>query len=87
MLPGEWAQAFKAWAAVEPMSTREVIAARERSSAASHRIVIRYRAGVDAQMRVVYRGVVYEIIGDPLPDKESGREYLTIMASTGLTNG
>jgi head-tail adaptor len=38
-------------------------------------------------MRIVYRGAVYAIVGKPLPDKKSGREYLTILVSEGLTDG
>ncbi|HHM6256747.1 TPA: head-tail adaptor protein, partial [Pseudomonas aeruginosa] len=33
------------------------------------------------------RGVPYKIEGKPIPDKRSGREYLTILVSEGVTDG
>lgn len=87
MLPDGWAEAFTVWASVEPMSTRDVLAAQEQQSAANHRIIIRYRRDVSTQMRIVHRNQVHEIMGEPLPDKVSGLEYLTIMTATGLSDG
>lgn len=46
-------------------------------------MVIRYRADVDASMRVAYRNKYYNILA-VLPDAESGREHLTLMTSEGV---
>ncbi|KPC32529.1 Head-tail adaptor [Pseudomonas syringae pv. cilantro] len=74
-------------ASVEPLSSRDLIAAQAAQSDASARIVIRYRAGVLPTMRILFRGEVYSIKGQPLPDTVSGLEYLTILVSKGVLNG
>lgn len=50
-----WPIVAEVWAAIEPLSTRESFAAQQAQSTASHRITMRYRAGIDGSMRVVYR--------------------------------
>lgn len=87
MLPG-WETAWdKVPASVEPLSARDLIAAQAGQSEASARIVIRFRAGVLPTMRILHRGDVYNIQGPPLPDPDSGLEYLSILVSKGLNDG
>lgn len=74
-------------ARVEPLSARDLIAAQAAQSEATARMVIRYRPGVLATMRIVYRGEVYSIEGPPLEDDKSGRDYLTILVSKGVKDG
>lgn len=74
-------------ASVEPLSARDLIAAQAAQSQASGRILIRYRPGVLATMRIVHRGEVYEIQGQPMPDPVSGLEYLTILVAKGVNDG
>jgi SPP1 family predicted phage head-tail adaptor len=74
-------------AAVEPLSARDLIAAQAGQSEATGRMVIRYRGGVLPTMRILYRDGVYNIQGPPLPDPESGLEYLTILVAKGLNDG
>jgi len=50
-------------------------------------MVIRYRAGVLPTMRILHRGDVYNIEGPPLPDPDSGLEYLTILVAKGVNDG
>jgi head-tail adaptor len=50
-------------------------------------MVIRYRAGVLPTMRILHRGDVYNIQGQPMPDPVSGLEYLTILVSKGVDDG
>lgn len=71
---------------VEPVSGREFIAGQATQNEVTARIVIRYRAGVTSAMRAVHRGTTYNIEA-VLPDKSSGREYLTLMVSGGLSEG
>lgn len=82
-----WVEFAKAWAAVEDLSARDMIAAKAGQSQVTGRIVIRYRAGVLPTMRVVHRGETYSIEGPPLADKKSGLEYLTLMVSKGAKDG
>jgi SPP1 family predicted phage head-tail adaptor len=85
MLPG-WQNVATLWASVEPLSAREFIAAQAGQSEITARVTIRYRPGIDATMRILHRGQVYNIHG-PLPDPESGRHYLTLPVSMGVNDG
>lgn len=86
-LTGEWADVATVWGSVQPLSSRDLIAAQAAQSQATKRIVIRFRAGIDSTMRILHRGAIYDIVGQPLEDKASGLEYLTILVSVGVTNG
>ncbi|MBI6558126.1 phage head closure protein [Pseudomonas syringae] len=74
-------------AAIEPLSARDFIAAQAGQSEATARVVIRYRAGVLPTMRILYRGDTYDIKGPPLPDPDSGLDYLTILVAKGVNDG
>lgn len=78
--------AEKVPAAIEPSSVREFISAQAMQSSVTARIVIRRRPGIDATMRIVHRGQVYNIHG-VLADPESGLEYLTLPCSEGVSDG
>lgn len=67
------------WANIEPLSVKDVLMAQASGSQARLRCVIRYRNDITSQNQIRYRGKVYKIDGDPLPDKDSGREYLTLI--------
>lgn len=77
----------KVAASVEPLSARDLIAAQAGQSEATGRMVIRYRPGVLPTMRIIYRDEVYNIQGPPLPDPDSGLEYLTILVAKGVNDG
>jgi len=64
-----------------PLSSRDYIAAQASQSAVVARARIRYRDGVQSSMRLQFRGVTYTVEGPPLPDNESGLEYLTLNLS------
>lgn len=72
-----WVPVASVWAAVEPLSAREFVAAQAVQSNVSVRITVRYRPGITAAMRILHDGKVYGITG-VLADKDSGREYLTL---------
>lgn len=74
-------------ASIEALSARDLIAAKAGQSEITGRIVIRYRAGVLPTMRVVHRETIYNIQGQPLPDKVSGLEYLTLLVAAGVNDG
>ena len=82
-----WVEFAPAWAAIEPLSARDFMAAQASQSEASGRITIRYRPGVLPTMRILHLANIYTIIGPPLPDKNSGLEYLTLLVSTGVNDG
>jgi len=82
-----WQMFASTWAAVEPLSAKDLIAAQAAQSEATARIVIRYRPDVLSSMRIVHRGQIYSIEGPPLEDQKSGQEYLTILVSKGVKDG
>lgn len=83
-------QAWSDWLAAEPaevvpLSGREFIQAGGKHAAVTARITIRWRPGVDATMRVLFDGGIYNIEA-VLPDP-SGRRWLTLMVSEGASDG
>ncbi|GAB3282599.1 phage head closure protein [Larkinella harenae] len=83
MNPVIWQEVAKVYAAIEPLSTRDFIAAQAEQSKIIARIIIRYREGITADMRALHNGKIY-VFSAPLADKDSGLEYLTIPVSEGV---
>jgi SPP1 family predicted phage head-tail adaptor len=73
-------------AAIKPLSAREFIAAQQTNSEVTGRIVIRYRAGLNAKMRFLHGSTAYNIAG-VLPDMDSGLEYITFPVGSGVNEG
>ena len=84
-----WVEVATVWAAIEPLSAREFIAAQATQSKTVARVVLRFRDGLNAAMRLVHlRTGRPDVIYNPaafLPDVESGLEYLTAPVSTGVS--
>ncbi|CAA2107644.1 phage head closure protein [Variovorax paradoxus] len=85
-----WVSVAEVYAAIEPLSAREFLAAQAVQSQVTARIVIRHRPGMVGALRLVHmvngaRGTVYNPAGF-LPDKESGLEYLTSPVSAGVSD-
>lgn len=78
---GDW------WVAIEPLSTREFMAAGAMQGKATARIIGRYRPDVTSAMRIKHNDAIYSIEGPPLADKESGLEYITLLVSQGTNKG
>jgi SPP1 family predicted phage head-tail adaptor len=85
----DWAAVDTVWAAIEPLSAREFIAAQATQSQIVARIVIRHRDGLDASMRLVHvRTGRPDVVYNPaafLPDVDSGLEFMTAPCSTGVS--
>jgi len=85
----EWAEVATVRAAIEPLSAREFIQSQATQSQITARVIIRFRDGLNAAMRLVHvRRDMADVIYNPhgfLADKESGLEYLTIPVSTGVS--
>jgi SPP1 family predicted phage head-tail adaptor len=84
-----WVEVATVWAAIEPISGREFIQSQAKQSQITARIMIRFREGVTAAMRLVHvrrnmADVVYNIHA-LLADKDSGLEYITMPVSTGVS--
>jgi SPP1 family predicted phage head-tail adaptor len=72
-------------AEIYPMSGREFVAAQSIQSGVNTKIVIRFRDGVQAAMRVVHGSNIYNIKA-VLPDPTL-RRHLTLMCEVGVNNG
>lgn len=81
-----WAEVATVWASVEPLSAREFVAASATQSAITARIVMRYRDGLNAAMRLIHKGKIYNPAGF-LADKVSGLEYIMIPVTEGVSEG
>lgn len=70
------------FASIEPLSAREFIAAQSTQSQITAKILMRYRTGLTADMRLVHvaTGTVYNPAGF-LPDPYTGRDWLTCVCS------
>lgn len=70
---------------IVPVSGRELLAAQQIKGEVTHRIRCRYRDGLTAAVRFVYRGRIFDLQASINP-REVG-VMLEIMAKEGLTNG
>lgn len=77
-----------AYVSIEPLSTREFIAAEAGQSEVSARITIRWISGLEATMRIrrLDDGRIYGI-ARPLEDNRSGSEWITLPCSEGVNDG
>ena len=76
---GQWEHILTLWGQFSPLSVKDVIAGQAQGTQITARAKIRYRTDIDHKMRVQYAGRMYEIVGEPLADDVTGREWLTLM--------
>lgn len=80
----EYAPWIECWAAVEPLTPREIFAAQQLQSEISTRIRIRYRPGLNAKCRVIHVRQAgsptledrYDVEGPPLEMRARGEIHL-----------
>lgn len=58
-----WSTLCTVWAKLDPKTGREMLDADQVVHRVSHIIIIRYRAGINAAMRVNYQGRIMAILG------------------------
>lgn len=80
----------KFWAAIEPLSSRELLAAEKVNAETTVRIVMRYDSRIKASMRAEHSDgtttTIYNLSA-PIRDPDSGLEWMTIPATALLNNG
>lgn len=76
---GHWLHILTLWGQFTPLSVKDIIAGQVQDTQITARAKIRYRTDISHAMRVEFGGVHYEIVGRPLADNQTGREYLTLM--------
>lgn len=82
---GQWEHILTLWGQFTPLSVKDIIAGQAQKTQITARAKIRYRTDIDDTMRVEYAGRMYEIVGEPLADPNTGKEYLTL-ALKGVTD-
>jgi SPP1 family predicted phage head-tail adaptor len=76
-LPDTWAPLFTCWAAVEPLTGREYLAAQAAVSEVTAKIRMRFRPWMTAEDRVIHDGTIYNIVS--LIDVRSANRELVLM--------
>ena len=79
VLPQTWSPFIVLWASIEPLSVKDVLIAQTSGSHITARCILRYRNDINSTMQISHNGLRYDIDGDPLPDANSGLEYMTLM--------
>lgn len=62
----KWDEILTTRASYEPLYGREFFSAEQVSSQVEVRFRIRYREGIKREHRILYRGVYYEILYEPI---------------------
>ena len=83
---GAWQTVATVWGKARPLRSRELFAAGQIQNVTDTEFTIRYRSDVRATWRVVWRGVPYDITGEPI-DVGAKREALHLLAATGVRDG
>ena len=76
-LPDTWAPLFTCWAAVEPLTGREYLAAQAAVSEVTAKIRMRFRPWMTAEDRVIHDGTIYNIVS--VIDVRSENRELVLM--------
>jgi SPP1 family predicted phage head-tail adaptor len=71
-----WETQDTVWGGIEPLSGREYTAIQQTQDEASVRIIIRYRADIDASWRVVNEGLAYSIVSPPINENMRDRQLI-----------
>lgn len=74
------------WAQHQPLRGRELLAANQLHAPVEARFRIRFRPGITPAMRVLHKGVAYDIVGQPVDVDGAGRT-LEIMCTAGARDG
>lgn len=85
-VPTIWAEFAKVWGKLEALSTKDQLQAQAINSSMTARCKIRYStkaSQINSTMRVLFRGKYWKIDGDPIPDNQSGLEWLTLNLAEG----
>jgi SPP1 family predicted phage head-tail adaptor len=85
-----WTPVATVWAAIQPLSGRDLIAAQASQSEISHRITLRYQAlfadpKAVAALRAVYGSRIFDI--HAAMNQDENNHTLVLMASEGMNDG
>jgi SPP1 family predicted phage head-tail adaptor len=77
-----WGTFATAWGEVKPLSGREYFSAQAEGSSVSHKIKIRYIAGITTKMRVLWGARVFDI--EAALNSDEGNRELILMCVEGV---
>ena len=80
-----WATVATVWASVEPLSGRELLSAQQIQSDTSHRVRMRYRAGITTSHRVLFNLRPFNIRS--VINRQELGEMLELLCTEGTNNG
>jgi SPP1 family predicted phage head-tail adaptor len=80
-----WQDVATVWAQVQPLRGREFFAAGQTQAETSMRVRIRWRAGITAAMRVVWKSQPLDIVA--VIDVDGAGEQLELMCNAGTKDG
>lgn len=80
-----WTDVANCYAQVEPVSGMSQEAGSAQQSPVKYQMFIRYRGGITARMRIIYRGLIFEI--DAVTDMDERHKWIQLDCTQGLTNG
>lgn len=80
-----WATVATVWASVEPLSGRELLAAQQVQGETTHRVRMRYQAGVTTSTRLLFNLRPLNIVS--VINKNEAGAFLELLCTEGPTNG
>lgn len=78
-----WGPLVTIWAKVTPLRGREFFAASQMQEEATTKFRIRYRTGLDATMRVIWKGEPYDIKAPPM-EVDGQRTWVELLCKKGV---
>ncbi len=81
-----WGDVATVWAEARPLRGREFYAANQTQQVVDVRFIVRARAGLTVDMRLLWKSTPYDITG-LIPGTGPYEGTLEIMASNGVRNG
>lgn len=79
-----WTTRFSAWAKITPMSTSQILYARQLEHRVSHKIVIRFRDDIEIDDRISYDSRIFHVRG--YKNVEERDRWLEIEAEEGAAS-
>lgn len=83
---GGWTEYKTVWATVKPYKSSEANFMGKLKPEVSHRVYVRFRKDITAEMRILYHGRTFEITGPPI-DIDERHELLEIQCEEVFENG
>ena len=76
-----WADVATVWADIVPTSMSEVIMAQRLEGHVTHRVTIRYRSDITADMRVMYGARIFNVRG--YMNKDENNRWIELLVEEG----